>query len=173
MFKRVTKFAAPALLTLGLIAGGATAAQASTGQGNQFRAYNAENSPYMDAWDGAGGYVKDYDSAAVNNDFEHTSGGQFAFTPGNCNFGANNCEVLSDYGNDPNNAEAGTYTNLNGAPWGSYFTVTACSINGAGGWKIYDNHWQGYVAPSGNGSTGTQIYLNSASAWCWISYAPA
>ena len=175
VFKRVLKFAAPALLTLGLIAGGTVAAQAATGSGNQWRAVNAENSPYMNAWGGGGGYVDDYDSQTANNDFSWEAGstdGQLFFTPGNCST-ESNCLVLSDYDNNPNDAHAGTYTNFNGAPWGTYLVSYGCTVNGNDGYKFYDVHWGGWVAPSGNGGNGTNIYLNSASAWCWVSTTPA
>lgn len=175
MLKRALKILAPALLTMGLIAGGATAAHASTGQGNQWRAVSAENSPYMNAWGGIGGYVNDYDSQSVNNDFTWDAGpstGQLVFTPGNCST-SSNCEVIADYGNNQNDAHAGTYTNANGAPWGTYLVSYGCTVNGNDGYKFYDVHWKGWVAPSGNGSNGTNIFLNSASAWCWVSAAPA
>lgn len=170
---RLLAAAAGILAAAGLTFAAVVPAHAATGSGAQWRAVGYTNAPYMNAWGGEGGYVNDYDSSAVNNDFTlDPATGQLFLTNG-CNYSNGSCEVVADYGNQSGNARAGTYTNLNGAPWGTYFTESTCSVSGASGYTFHNNHWNGYLDPSGSGGNGTAIYLNGGSAYCWVTYAPA
>lgn len=177
--RRIAGLLAPFMLAAGLILGfGTVAAHASTGSGAQWRALDYTNEPFMNAWNGGGGYVNDYDSQAVNNDFTYFYRSdlghyQIAFTPGNCNLSNNNCLVISDYQNQSGSARAGTYTNFNGAPWGSLFDIGNCTAQGASGHTFRDVHWGLYLDPSGIGNNGSPIYLNGSPAYCWVSYPPA
>jgi hypothetical protein len=179
MKRKILRVLTPVLLTLTLLGGlGTLAAHASTGDGSQWRALAYTNNPYMNAWGGGGGYVNDYDNQTLNNDFTmvgpYNNGyWQLEFTPGNCTPGSLTCLVVADYGNNSGIARAGTYTNINGAPWGSYFQPASCNVAGLNGYTFKNVHWGGYLDPSGIGNNGSPIYLNGSPAYCWVFYGPA
>lgn len=124
---------------------------------------------YMDAWDG-GPYVNIYNSSNSNNDFtDWNSPANSAYSwwqgvGGKC---------LADYGNSSSNARAGLVAcSVSNIPWGANLTAYSCSESGAWGYELYDSHWGGWVTPN-SGTTGAPIYLNSATATCWVARTAA
>ena len=175
MFKRIAKLVAPVALAAGLLVGGtAVAAHASTGSGNQWQAVQVFNGPFVNGW-GGGPDVNVYNGRTTNNDFQlmyntGESAYQLEFEP--YNGAPYGFDIIADLGNDKNDARAGLYTPGIVAPWGGNWTPSSCSVAGAPGYYFKNNHWGGYLAPSGSGN-GAAFYLNSASKYCFIYSAPA
>jgi hypothetical protein len=175
MFKKILKALPFIAVTAGLLIGGtAIAAHASTGNGYQFRAVALGGEPYMNAWGGGGGYVNAYQNQTLNNDFSIVgpySNGlyEIEFTPGNCTVGSGSCLIIADYGNGQTDARAGTYTQGTQAPWGAFFSIGTCSVDGTQGNTFHNSHWNSWLSPN-SGSNGAPFYLNSGVEYCYVPF---
>lgn len=165
MLKRIAKLTAPFLLAAAMVAGGASLAQAASGQQWNQNGTGA----YINAFGGnvQGNLIKINVGKTINDDFTLVSAGggnyQLLFTGTGSGTGSN---CISDNGNSSGDAKAALWNCSGGAPWGSLFTVQACGTRGTG-YYLKNNHWSGGYLNAANNNQGTQIFLNGP-ATCYL-----
>lgn len=154
-----------------LIGGGAVAAHASVGTGDQWS--DTGSGEFPNAWGGnqAGNLVRVNIGQTPNNDFTLIGAGNGNYELWSAPGSGSVVNCISDNGNNSGDAKAGLNNCANGTPWGALFTISSCSVSGQPGFYFRNNHWGGYLQAQGN--QGQQVYLNFASAHCMVDLNPA
>ena len=162
--KTLTRWFAPLLLSLGLIAGTVALASPARADVATYQ-YCDSNNWCINAWGGGGTYANEY-AANVVNDYWTLTGNTYDNIDQVFNNMQNVGACIGDLNNDQNNARAGVQFGCSGTvPWGANFIASFCDSNS--GWTFYDVHWGGYLAPATPEHSGQALYLNSATPKCW------
>jgi hypothetical protein len=175
---RIAAIASVSVLAAAPLAFVATPALAA-GSGNQFCYYNMYATPpqaCLNAWSGGPGVDVYTSTGAVNNDFTLVPAGS-SYALEDTDGGAYNGKCIGDANNNSGLAYTGLDTcpnpNTGGGGWGTNFTVYYCTgEDGNAGYEFYDNHWQGYLGPTGF-TNGDAFYMNNSYDYCFSIHSKA